>query len=68
MDSSVDKQSELKDKKLSDLSVTEIKAIMLDHILVIERSNNQITILKQELQRRDKSGLRTSTQGTSNGG
>ena len=63
----MEKNPKIEAKKIEELSVTEIKAIMLDHLIVIERSNHQLAILRKELQRREQSDLRTSTQGTSNG-
>ncbi len=40
------------DKQLSELTTTEIKAMLYDQIVISERANNNIRILRQELDSR----------------
>jgi hypothetical protein len=40
------------DKQLSKLTTTEIKAMLYDQIIISERANNNIRILRQELDSR----------------
>jgi hypothetical protein len=42
------------EKKISELSETEIKAYLYDQIVILERTKNNIQILQAELENRNK--------------
>jgi len=42
------------EKKINELTETELKALLYDQIVILERTNNNIKFLQAELENRNK--------------